>query len=274
MVVLSPPGITNPSRPSSSSARRTSRVSAPSCSSTTRCSRKSPCRARTPTVKPAPGPSRSWQGSGDRIQSSRRVPLLALMPPSGSPAAMLDLGFFGQARGVDAGHRLAEADGDLGDDLGVAIVGRRLDDGVGALLRILALEDAGADKDALRAELHHEGGVGGRGDAAVGEVDPLELAVLIHPADQLAGRGQLLGGDVQLVRIERGEAADLAHDGAHVKHGLDDVAGAGLALGAQPRGALADAAQGLTEVHGAADEGHLELPLVDLSLIHISEPTR
>src|SRR5665648_1022818 len=109
MVVLSPPGITNPSRPSSSSARRTSRASAPSCSSTTRCSRKSPCRARTPTVRPAPGPSRSRLGSGDRIQSSRRVPLLALMPPSGSPAAMLDLGFFGHARDVDAGHRLADA---------------------------------------------------------------------------------------------------------------------------------------------------------------------
>src|SRR5665647_2608480 len=159
---------------------------------------------------------------------------------------------------------IAEADGDLGDDLGVAVVGRRLDDGVGALLRILALEDAGADKDALRAELHHEGGVGGRGDAAGAEVDHRELAILGHPADQLVGRRQLLGGDVQLVRIERGEAADLAHDGAHVTHGLDDVAGAGLALGAHHRGAFADAAQGLTEVHGAADEGHLELPLVDV----------
>lgn len=44
--------------------------------------------------------------------------------------------------------------------------------------------------------------------------------------------------------------------------GLDDVAGAGLALGADHRGALGDTAQGLTEVGGATDEGGGEGPLV------------
>ena len=57
---------------------------------------------------------------------------------------------------------------------------------------------------------------------------------------------------------------DVAADRAHVAHGLDDVAGAGLALGADHRRALGDPAQRLAEVGGAADERHLERPLVDV----------
>ena len=45
---------------------------------------------------------------------------------------------------------------------------------------------------------------------------------------------------------------------------LDDVAGAGLALGADHAGALADAAQRLAEVGGPAHERHGEGPLVDV----------
>ena len=47
-------------------------------------------------------------------------------------------------------------------------------------------------------------------------------------------------------------------------HGLDHVAGAGLALGADHRRSLADPAQRLAEVGGAAHERHGELPLVDV----------
>src|SRR5262245_175931 len=47
-VVDSPPGTTSPSSPSSCSGFRTSRGSAPSCRSIAACSRKFPCRARTP----------------------------------------------------------------------------------------------------------------------------------------------------------------------------------------------------------------------------------
>ena len=46
--------------------------------------------------------------------------------------------------------------------------------------------------------------------------------------------------------------------------GLDDVAGAGLALGADHRRALADPAQRLAEVGRAAHERDLEAPLVDV----------
>ena len=49
-----------------------------------------------------------------------------------------------------------------------------------------------------------------------------------------------------------------------VAHGLDDVAGAGLALRADHGRALADAAQRLAEVGGAAHERHGEGPLVDV----------
>jgi hypothetical protein len=54
--------------------------------------------------------------------------------------------------------------------------------------------------------------------------------------------------------------------GAQVAHGLDDVAGAGLALGAHHRRALADAAQRLAQVAAAAHEGHFEAVLVDVEV--------
>ena len=46
--------------------------------------------------------------------------------------------------------------------------------------------------------------------------------------------------------------------------GLDDVAGAGLALGADHRGALADPAKSLAQIGRAAHEGDLERKLVDV----------
>ncbi len=61
-------------------------------------------------------------------------------------------------------------------------------------------------------------------------------------------------------------------DLTHVADGLDDVAGARLALGADHRRALADPAQSLAEVGRTADEGHLEGPLVDVvALVRGSE---
>ena len=57
---------------------------------------------------------------------------------------------------------------------------------------------------------------------------------------------------------------DPADELAQVADGLDDVAGAGLALGADHRRALADPPQRLAEVGGAADEGDLEGELVDV----------
>ena len=130
----------------------------------------------------------------------------------------------------------------------------------GALLH----EDAGADEDGLGAELHHQGGVGGGGDAAGGEVGHGQLAGLGDHADELVGRAVDLGGVVELFLAEDGEGLDLADDLAHVLDGVDDVAGAGLALGADHGRAFGDAAQGLAEVARAADEGRGEGVLVDV----------
>ena len=62
----------------------------------------------------------------------------------------------------------------------------------------------------------------------------------------------------------RRQPVDLGADRAHVVDGVGDVAGAGLALGADHRRALVDAAQRLAEVGRTADERHRELPLVDV----------
>ena len=77
-------------------------------------------------------------------------------------------------------------------------------------------------------------------------------------------RLQLLGPVVELGRVGLGDLADVAEDRAQVAHGLDDVAGAGLALRADHGRALADAPQRLAEVGGAAHERHGEGPLVDV----------
>ena len=73
-------------------------------------------------------------------------------------------------------------------------------------------------------------------------------------------------------------------NGPDVAHRLDDVAGAGLALGADHRGALADPAECLAQVPRSADEGNLELVLVDvvglvgrrehLGLVDVVDPER
>ncbi len=63
---------------------------------------------------------------------------------------------------------------------------------------------------------------------------------------------------------EDGEGAHLGGDLAHVLDGVDDVAGAGLALGADHGGTLGDAAEGFAEVFRAADEGGFEGVLVDV----------
>ena len=226
-------------RPSSSAGRRTGDgVGRRARPAARRCSRTSPCRARTPIGGPRPA---------------------AHQPRSASRCGSRDL------VDVDADHGLAEAAGDLGDHVGVVVEGGGLDDRLGALRRVAGLEDARADEDALGAELHHHRGVGRGGDAAGGEQHDRQLAGLGDLLDQVVRRLQLLGRDVQLVvaparcsrRISRA-------DRAHVGDGVGDVAGAGLALGADHRRALGDPAQRLAEVGRAADERHGERPLVDV----------
>ena len=83
-----------------------------------------------------------------------------------------------------------------------------LDDRTRRPCRILALEDAGADEDALRAQMHGECRVGGRGDPAGHEVDHRQLAVGGDILDQLVGRLQVLGRDEKLVLAHALQLAD------------------------------------------------------------------
>ena len=79
-----------------------------------------------------------------------------------------------------------------------------------------------------------------------------------------SGARSSLASARQLLGRQRLQALDPADDVAQVAHGLDDVAGARLALGADHRRALGDPAQRLAEVGGAADERDLEGELVDV----------
>ena len=65
--------------------------------------------------------------------------------------------------------------------------------------RVVALEDAAADEHRLRAELHHERGVGRGGDAARAEQRDRELAALGDLLHEVDRRAQLLGPAVELL---------------------------------------------------------------------------
>ena len=91
---------------------------------------------------------------------------------------------------IQAGHRLAQAPGDLGDDRRLLIMRDGLNDGLGPGGGVARLEDAGADEDAVGAQLHHQRGVSGCGDAAGGEVDDGQLARSCDFDDQLERRAE------------------------------------------------------------------------------------
>ena len=163
-----------------------------------------------------------------------------------------------------ARHGLAQPGRHLGHQIGVGEVGGGLDDGPGHRRRVGALEDPRTHEDGLGAELHDQRGVGRGGDAAGAEQrngQPPGGGDLLDQADR---GGELLGPAVELGRIGLGHPPDVPEDGPQVPDGLHDVAGPRLPLGADHGRALGDPPQGLAQVGGAADEGHLEVPLVDV----------
>ena len=83
-------------------------------------------------------------------------------------------------------------------------------------------------------------------------------------AHQLDRNLQLLSCLKELIIAQSDNVTDLLLDLAHVAHGLDDVARARLALGANHRGALGNTAQRLAQIAGAADKRHVKLGLVDV----------
>ena len=83
-------------------------------------------------------------------------------------------------------------------------------------------------------------------------------------ADQLDRNLQLLGCLKELVIAQSDNVTDLLLDLAHMAHGLNDVACARLALGANHRGALGNTAQRLAQVAGTADKRDVKLGLIDV----------
>src|SRR3954471_17144248 len=242
MVVLSPPGRMSPETASRSAGSRARTPSTPIARSVSRCSRKAPCRASTPIFM-----------AGTRAASS----VAPLPAPDGESLVIRDL-----LEG-DPAHRSTEALADLGDLLRIVEERRRLDDGVGHPRRILALEDPRPDEDALGTELHHERCIGRSADPARDEVDDRQLAIGRDILDQLVRSAEVLGGDEQLVLAHRTQAADLGEHVAQLANGLDDVAGARLALGPHHRGTFVDPAQRFAQVPAAAHDAALDAVLRD-----------
>src|SRR3990172_4630676 len=256
------------------------------------------------TVTGSPPNLNAALGYGTRMVKSvpQNSPDRALAA-QGLPAALLEAGVGGDGGDVDALHGAPEVLGDLRDHGGVVEVRPGLHDGAGADLRVLGLEDPGADEHPVAAEHHHDGGVGGRRDPAGGEVhdgDALDLLDLVEEAEEpLDGvvHGVLAEHDVRLADLggqplrgadlleQRGvgggvrlgdaqervvvPVADLRDGGvgeARVPDRLADVPRARLALGADHRGALEPPPEGLPEVARAADEGDGDLALVDVEV--------
>ncbi|GMH84183.1 hypothetical protein TL16_g09842, partial [Triparma laevis f. inornata] len=126
------------------------------------------------------------------------------------------------------------------------------------------LEDSGAHEDSVHAELHHEGGVGGGGNASGGEVHDGKLSSLSDLLHEVVRSLHLLGGDEELIIGHNREVLNLAHDGAGVPDSLDDVSSSGLSLGSEHGASLGDAAEGLSEISAAANEGDGELVLINM----------
>src|SRR5580692_708965 len=156
-------------------------------------------------------PGESTQEAGARVSlteepeaaefmraKSERLAAPQVLPAAGLQKLRLFEGGCGQTL-----HRARNLLADFGENLRVFIVGRCDDDGFGARYGLLAFfhvvfdverrsalfhEDSRADEDGFCAQLHHERGVGGSGDAAGGKVWHGELAGLGDHAHQLVRR--------------------------------------------------------------------------------------
>ena len=128
-------------------------------------------------------------------------------------------------------------------------------------------EDAGAVAvmalERVPADIRRDGGVARMSDPSM--IEGIQKIVTI-PVMAKCRIGHFAEAQVlqALGVVGDGQLADVAEDRAQVRDRLDDVAGARLALRPDHARALGDAAQGLTEVGGAADERHRERPLVDV----------
>lgn len=163
-----------------------------------------------------------------------------------------------------ADHSGAQVRGDLSKNLGVLVVGHGLDNGLGSLSGVVAEEDTRANKDTVAAKLHAQSGISGGSDTSSGEVDDGESALLGGDLEQIERGTNLLGVGVELNLRHVSGLVDLGLDGSHVLDGLGDITSTGLTLGSDEGSSLVDSSESLTQVLGTANEGDLEVSLVDV----------
>jgi hypothetical protein len=155
-------------------------------------------------------------------------------------------------------HRLSQITTNLRQHLGIPKMRHRLHNSLRPLPHIARLENPTPHKNAIAPQLHHERRIRRRRDAPRGEIDDGQTPQPSRLLEQVEGGADRLGEDAQLHVGHVCGGVDLGGDGADVLDGLDDVAGAGLALGADHGGAFGDAPQGFAQVAAAADEGHFK----------------
>mmetsp|Transcript_44003 Transcript_44003/g.91851 ORF Transcript_44003/g.91851 Transcript_44003/m.91851 type:complete len:266 (+) Transcript_44003:166-963(+) len=169
-----------------------------------------------------------------------------------------------KAIAVDTRHCLSQILRDLGHHLRIVVVRDGLHDGPGTLGGIGRLEDATTHEHAIDPKLHAQGSICWSGNPTGREVHNWQLSCLLDLLQEVDGSANLLGVGEELVVIHHLHHSHLLVQRSDVPHGLDDIAGAGLALRADHAGSLGDAAQGLAKVAAAAHERNLELGLVDV----------
>ena len=146
-------------------------------------------------------------------------------------------------------------------------MGNRIHNGARTARGILGLEDSRTYKDRFCAKLHHQRRVRRGCHTAGRKVRHRQLSGLRDFDHQIIRCPKLSGLGHQLFTRQQLQAAHTAAKGAQMTHGLYNIAGTGFTLGSDHRGALADAAQRLTEIAAAADKGYTEVLLVNMESI-------
>ena len=240
IVVLSPPGMTRPSTAASwaavltSTAPRRTRVAA----STAACSANSPWSARTPILIALIVPARTPAASRPEWRRSRRP---GIAPPSPRDTRAITSG----SRKCVVAWTMAAARRAGSSDL-----------------KMPEPTKTPSAPSCIRSAAS-----AGVATSAGGEVHHRQASLAGHLDHKVVGGAQRLRLGGQLLRRGPVQAPDGALHGAHVAHGLHDVARARLALRADHGRPFGDPPQRLAEVAAAADEGNPEGVLVDVVLV-------
>lgn len=170
----------------------------------------------------------------------------------------------GEVITIDADHGCAEIFGDFGEQFGVVVVSGGEDDCFCAFCGVTGFEDAGADEDAVAAQLHHERSVGRSSDAAGGEIDDGQTFEFADFEREIDGDGMLFSEGIDFVIGECAEVSDFAVHGSHMSDGFDDVASTCFTFCADHGGAFLNSSARFAQVASAADERDLELMFIDM----------